>query len=195
MKKPDSPIPFGYKTSWLCVKAQDSLDALRVLGLKNPQEANWESGIQALEQGKVFVSPVISGYILVIGYEGNQIGTLPEDPRELCELGKLFPQVQYYASHRVAEYAAWAKFEEGELIRAYAWCGDQGEVLINEGIVTPQEEQIGMGNPLADPLGTDDWDAFDVPDEESVVELAALWGVDPLFRGEYPKSTGFVCDR
>lgn len=192
---PDSPIPFGYKTSWLCVRAQDPQEVAGILGLKNPQIANWESGYKALGQGKVFVSPAISGYVLVIGYERNDIGDLLEEPLELARLGKLFPQVQYYASHRVVDYATWAKLEDGKMIRAYGWCGDQGEVLRNEGTVTPEEQQIGMGNPLTDPLGTEDWDAFDVPDEETVIELAALWGIDPLFRGEYPKSVGLVCDR
>lgn len=191
---PDSPIPFGYKNSWLCVKAQDPQEVIRTLGLRNPQAANWESGYKMVGQGQVFVSPVIGGFVLVIGYERKGIGT-SQTFGELSKLGQLFPQVQYYGSHRVVDYAEWAKFEEGKLIRAYGWCGDQGEVLMNEGAITPQEQQIGMGNPMTDPLGTDDWDAFDFPNEESVVELAALWGVDPLFRGEYPKSTGFVCSR
>ena len=190
----DSPLPFGYKNSWLCVKAQDPQEVIRTLGLKNPRPSNWESGYKVLREGKVFVSPVIGGFVLAIGYERKGIGTSRE-MEELARLGLLFPQVQYYGSHRVVDYAEWVKFEEGKLIRAYGWCGDQGEVLRNEGTVTPEEQQIGMGNPLTDPLGTEDWDAFDVPDEETVIELAALWGVDPLFRGEYPKSTGFVCDR
>lgn len=191
---PDSPIPFGYKNSWLCVEAQDPQEVIRTLGLRNPQAANWESGYKMVGQGQVFVSPVIGGFVLVIGYERKGIGT-SQAFGELSKLGQLFPQVQYYGSHRVVDYAEWAKFEKGKLIRAYGWCGDQGDVLVNEGMITPQERQIGMGNPMTDPLGTDDWDAFDLPNEESVVELAALWGVDPLFRGEYPKSTGFVCSR
>lgn len=191
---PDNPIPFGYKTEWLCVKAQKPEEVIKVLGLTNPQPANWESGYRAVAEGKVFVSPVIDGYILVRGY-GENGNPLPEQIQELSKLGKSFSQVQYYASHRVVDYAVWAKIEDGEVVRAYGWCGCDGEVLINEGKVTPQEEQIGMGNPLTDPLGEEDWDAFDTPDEESVIELAALWGIDPLFRGEYPKSAGFVCHK
>ncbi len=188
---PDNPIPFGYKTEWLCVKAQDSEEVIKVLGLKNPQPANWESGYMAVDQGKMFVSPAIDGYVLVRGYGGN--GDLRI--QELSKLGESFSQVQYFISYRVVGYAAWAKIEEGDIIRAYVWCGGEEEMLVNEGKVTPQEEQIGMGNPLTDPLGEEDWDAFDMADEDSVIELAALWGIDPLFRGDYPKSVGFVCDR
>ena len=33
---PDMPVPFGYKTSWLCVKSDSPEDVMGALGLKNP---------------------------------------------------------------------------------------------------------------------------------------------------------------
>lgn len=194
MPKADEPIPFGYKTSWLCVEARDPEEVAKALGLRNPRPANWKGSLKALDQGKVFITPEMRGYVLVREYDRDDgIEVLLEKLKELTKPGGSFRQVQCYASHRVVDYAFWAKVEDGKVVRAYGWCGEEGRVLINEGAVTPQEEQIGMGNPLIE--GEEDWSAFDTPDEKSVIELAALWGIDPRFPGEYPKSVGLVCDR
>ena len=73
---PDAPRPFGYKTGWLAVRTTDSAAVRRALGLKDPVIANWESGLElAGASGKVFVTPVLDGFVLVIGVTDLLSGT------------------------------------------------------------------------------------------------------------------------
>lgn len=40
--EPDFPVPFGYKCSWLCVKANSPEEVIEKLGLKNPHPFLYE---------------------------------------------------------------------------------------------------------------------------------------------------------
>lgn len=187
--EPDFPVPFGYKCNWLCVKADSSEEVIDKLGLKNPQPANWDRGIEMAYNGYDFVSPVLDGYVLVVGW-GTDVLTLAPDLLE--DSAKKFPELQYFATHRVVDYHAWVKFVNGEMVRGYGWCGCDGELILNKGELTPEETELGFTNLLPD---TDaDWEKYDCPDEDYVLEIAAAWGVDPSFRKEhYEKSMGFIC--
>lgn len=184
---PDVPIPFGFKISWLCVKADSSESVIEKLGFKNAVVSSWEHGFANLNTG-CFVSPVLDGYVLVIGW-GTDIIT--EAPARLDEVGGMFPEVQYFASHRVVDYAVWVRYVGGVKVRAYGWVGDSGEVLINVGEPTAEEVKLGFVNFLPDSGA--DWDKYDTPDEETVVDIAAAWGIDTLKLEKYPESTGFYC--
>ncbi len=184
---PDTPMPFGYKTSWLCVKADSPEAVIKKLGLKDPMVSGWRFGFEHSNNG-LFVSPVLDGWVLVIGW-GDDIIT--EDPSRLDEVGAMFPVVQYFSSHRVVDYAAWVRYQDGVKIRAYGWCGDMGEVLVNEGDPTDEETELGFVNFLPDSEA--DWDKYDTPDEDTVVMIAAAWGIDTLKLDKYPASTGFYC--
>lgn len=48
---PDSPIPFGYKTGWLCVQSGDSLAVIEALGLRDAAPCNWANGLGLAEGG------------------------------------------------------------------------------------------------------------------------------------------------
>ena len=184
---PDMPVPFGYKTSWLCVKSDSPEDVMGALGLKNPVPSNWENG---LESG-VFVSPVLDGYVLVINY-GDDIIT--EDIEGLNDIGQRFTEVQYFSSHRVVEYAAWVKYVNGKMIRGYCWCGDMGEILLNEGEITAEEKALGLDGLIQST--DDDWETAEFADEEHVLQMAAAWGIDTSFSGkQYPESAGWRCTK
>lgn len=184
---PDFPVPFGYKTSWLCVKSDSPEDVMGALGLKNPVPSGWEKGIMA----GVFVSPVLDGYVLVINY-GDDIIT--EDIEKLNGIARRFPEVQYFSSHRVVEYAAWVKYVNGRMIRGYCWCGDMGEILLNEGEITAEEKALSLDRLMQ---STDeDWETAEFADEEHVLQMAAAWGIDTSFSDkQYPKSTGWICGK
>ena len=185
---PDKPVPFGYKCSWLCVKADSPEEVIEKIGLKNPRVSNWNDGVYG-ERG-AFVSPVLDGYVLVVNW-GDDI--LDTNPARLDELAKRFSELQFFSTHRVAEYHAWVRYIDGEMLRGYVYCGDIGEVLLNTGEVTPEEEELGLDNLLPDSGA--DWDSYDFPDEENVLEIAAAWGIDTTFtRKTYPESTGFICN-
>lgn len=186
---PDSPVPFGYKNSWLCIKASSPEEVIEKVGLKNPRVSNWNDGVYGNHSG-VFVSPVLDGYVLVVGWEGDIIDM---NPARLDELAGKFPELQYFSTHRVSDYHVWVKYVGGEMIRGYGYCGGEGEVLLNKGEVTSEETELGLDNLLSD--NDADWDDYEFPDEENVLDVAAAWGIDTLFHKKtYPESTGFICD-
>ena len=188
MVVPDKPVPFGYKCSWLCVKANSPEEVIEKIGLKNPRVCTWKDGVYG-ERG-TFVSPVLDGYVLVVNW-GDDI--LDTDSARLDAPAKKFPELQFFATHRVSEYHAWVRYIDGEMVRGYCYCGDIGEVLLNKGEITPEEEELGLDNLLPDSGA--DWDDYNFPDEENVLEIAAAWGIDTTFnRKTYPESTGFLCD-
>ena len=185
---PDTPIPFGFKTSWLCVKGFTPEEVIEMLGLKNAVVSSWKYAFANINSG-CFVSPMLDNkFVLVVGW-GTDI--LTENPARLDEVGKLFHEVQYFASHRVVEYAAWAKYKNGRKIRAYGWVGDSGEVLTNFGEPTPEEQALGFVNFLPD--NDHDFHRYENPDEDTVVQIAAAWGINPLELDKYPESTVFFC--
>lgn len=186
---PDKPVPFGYKNSWLCIKAGSPEEVIEKMGLKNPRVSSWNDGIYG-KYGGVFVSPVLDGYVLVVGWEGDILDT---DPARLDELAKKFPELQFFSTHRVSDYYVWVKYVGGEMLRGYGYCGGEGEVFLNKGDLTAEETELGLTNLIPD---TDaDWDSYELADEQNVLDVAAAWGIDTLFhRKTYPESTGFLCD-
>ena len=63
---PDTPVSFGYKCQWLAVKTDNQEEVVKVLGLVNPRKSNWEDGIKMAYSGKIFVTPQIDSWILVV---------------------------------------------------------------------------------------------------------------------------------
>ena len=185
--QPDLPRPFGYKTGWLAVKCADPQQLIAALDGLNVKLANWESGLDAAgENGRVFISPRLDGYVLAVGL------LQPDNDRSLLDcLGREFEEVQYFASHRVPDYYAWTKYEQGRLVRDYCWCGEQGSVLRDVGALTGQEIALGFGR---FPLRGRESACEAYPGEEDVLNLAAAWGVDPRFEhAAYGPSTGWLC--
>ena len=91
---PDTPIPFGYKTGWLCIRCDDPDRAMDVLHGTNRRVCNWSVGLaKAGENGTVFVSPVLDGYVLVVGI-------LEPQPEQLECWAAEFPELQYFGTHR-----------------------------------------------------------------------------------------------
>lgn len=183
---PDSPIPFGYKTGWLCVQSKDPLAVIETLGLRDAAPCNWKCGLELAEGGKdLFVSPSLDSWVLVVGWMETNLDSL-------STLAEKFPALAYFASHRVVDYAAWAKFQGGRLLRAYAYAGDEDTVLWDEGPLTPEELSLGAARfPRRGEAVS--WDEAQFPDEETVLALAAAWGVDTGFSGkEYPPALGWL---
>ena len=186
---PDSPYPFGYKTAWYAVRDRSREDVIEKLGLSVSCESNWEFGIGHIyESDDLFVSPETDGFYLVVGLSG----LLKNDELETVRRhAALFEELQYFKSHRVIDAYTWARFLKGEVYRAYAFLGESGEVCWDEGSLTEEEAALGFGR-FPNP---ENWEsAEDFPDEESVMEIAKAWGVDPTFsEGEYAKATGYLC--
>ncbi len=189
---PDMPQPFGFKTSWLCIKSNSPEEVISKLRLMNAVPANWENGLGGAENGSFFVSPAVHGWVIVVGFPTFGWSEEEYELPALLDIAQHFSEVQAFASHRVVDLCAWAKFRDGKTVRAYYWLGEAGEVLVNEGECTPEEQQLGFDNFVSS--ADDDWEEKELPDEMSVCEIAAAWGVDPMFsEGEYEAGTGYLC--
>jgi hypothetical protein len=153
---PDMPEEFGFKISWFAVKASDPASVLEALEFGGATPANWASGLAAAygrsqdSEAWVFASPPISGWVLVVGsslpYPSNE--THHDFGRRFDELfSRLmnrFEDVQYFGSHRVVDFAAWARAMNGKPLRIFAWSGSDGAVLANIGEQTPEEAKLGF---------------------------------------------------
>lgn len=186
-EEPDVPQPFGYKSGWLCVRSNDPVQVMSRLGCKHQERATWKLGLEkAGREQMVFVSPCLDGFILVIGLLG-----LEKEQLDCFASG--FEELQYFGSHRVVDYCGWARYQAGHLVRGYAYLGERGEVLWDEGPLTAEEVALGAEEfPRA---GKEiDWEYAGFPTEETVLDLAAAWGVNVRFtRRQYLPAYGFLC--
>lgn len=183
-KQADTPLPFGYKTGWLAIKGGTPEQVIDTLQLKNKIAANWQSGMKLAGEGQTFVSPLIDGYVLMIG-------PMELELEQLEEMAKNFEELQYFVSHRVVELHSWTLFRAGKLVRHYYYIGESGEVE-SIGELTEEEKELGFDSLIMSE--DDDWDEVEFPDEESVLEIAAAWGVDTSMQNhQEEKSVGYVC--
>lgn len=189
-REPDTPIPFGWKMSWLVIKADSPESVMDKLRCTDRRVCNWRSAFDVMFKfGRVFVTPCFDGYVLVLNYDepANDVNM-----SRLQELAVRFEEVQYFSSHRVVDLCCWVKFIGGKIVRSYFYVGDSNEVYWNEGELTAEEKELGLtALPYAD---MEDWDDITFPDEEHVVQIAGKWGVDPsMDKYQSSKSTGYLC--
>lgn len=190
---PDHPYPFGYKNSWLAIKSDSPQDVIDKLNLKVIGESNWQTGINTADRERwLFVSPSLDGFVLVVGLLGLQMD-------ELKNMSGCFDELQYFETHRTVEHHLWIKFANDKLVRAYIF--SELQVLIDEGELTLEEKKLGFEkfptsrHQVVD-WKDDEWDNDKLPSENDVLDIAAAWGIDPLFRkNKYPPSTGFLCQK
>jgi hypothetical protein len=151
---PDKPQPFGFKVIWFALKTSDPTAVLDALELKAATPANWESGLPVVyEAGPwIFVSPPVEGWILAVGkslpYPTKQ--SHDDSGRQFdamfARLMARFDDVQFYGSHRVIDFVAWARALDGKPVRIFSWIGSEGAVLENIGQQTPEEAKLGLAN-------------------------------------------------
>jgi hypothetical protein len=235
---PDKPRPFGFKINWFAVKASDPASVLDAFEVGEATPSNWTSGIAAAysrdaSQGDdswLFVSPPVSGWVLAVSeslpYPTNEthhdIGK--KFDALFSRLMKRFDDVQFFGSHRVVGFVAWARALNGKPIRVFSYAD---EIMANVGEQTAEEAKLGFAN-LG---GLSPSDALDemfriadeqnaeqealvasglsrreararvlqnrrdaIPDETDVVDLAALWSVDPsrLSEQDHPVGLGLA---
>ena len=180
----DDPVLFGYKMWWLAFRCENPDMVVARLGLKKTKKCSWKTGIEAAYNGEVFVTPSINGWILAAGM------AMPDDPtkfRTIIEsLSKGFPDVQFFVTHRVVEYHAWARVLDGKLVRHYAFVGDQGKTVCDFGELTREEKALGLV-----------FNDMKSPNEQDVMKLAGAWSLDPslLDQMNLGKSTGLLGSR
>lgn len=193
--RPDLPVPFGYKCQWMAVRSTDSEAITKRLNLTDKRRANWKTGIRAAYQDLIFISPPMNGWTLIIG---SSLPDLSEDQNSsnsitshVVSLSQVFGEAQYFGNHRIVGYYAWMKATDGEVTRAFAYLGERGEILVNEGASTKNEQELQLVYRETDSEANEDETRF--PDVEDVLAIAKAWGVDPMMEGEsYSPGTGYV---
>lgn len=165
---------------WLAIKNRNLLAVQSALALHNPKPCSWVEGLSGECEQKLFVSPPISGWILVIG------SALP-DPAEdvdacfrfMLELSRKLGTVQFFSANCMLNHHAWAQAEGGHIVRGYAWAG---RTVWTQGVMTPAECDLGMRCfDYADPSDVPQFGASDAGcnNSDKVHLLAARWSVDP----------------
>ena len=184
----DTPVNFGYKCMWIAVKTNNKERIAQVLGLKNRQPSNWQTGIAGAYNDRVFISPQVSEWTLAVGFGLSNVdggGHLVEEEnyKEIInKLSKEFGEAQFFASHRVVEYHVWAKSINGKTIRYYSYVGEKGENILVEGEPTDVEKQYNFINTFSKEAKDKNYFArtdLTIPDEDVVMKIAAAWSVDP----------------
>jgi hypothetical protein len=183
---------FEQPCRWLAIKGEHLSAVQAALNLNHVTSCSWEEGLVEAQEDKLFISPPISGWILVMG------SGLP-DPGEdvdrcfhfLTNLSRKLGEVQFFNANRVLNYHAWVLMEKGHVYRAYAWA--DGTVW-NQGPMTPAEREL-------------DVQCFDYGVElvftqrealaanvEKVNQVAARWSIDPsaIPDASYKASNGLV---
>jgi hypothetical protein len=231
---PDKPKGFGFKVLWFAVKASNPASVLDALEFGETTPANWASGLATVYGDQwVFASHPVSGWILVVGLSLPYPTVETHDDSGMrfdvlfSRLMHRFDDVQFFGSHRVSDFVAWARAVRGKPMRIFAWSGSIGEVLANVGEQTLEEAKLGIinltGLSPSDAVDRifkiageqqDEADALvasglsrrealarvrqngrgDFPSETDVVELAALWSIDPtrLEEQDHPVGLGLA---
>jgi hypothetical protein len=142
---PERRLPcsiFSLPSRWLAIKSGNPYVVQAALGLHRPTPCSWEEGLSVTNEKKLFVSPPINGWVLVMGAH------LP-DPSEdvdqcfqfLIGLSRKLGHVQYFSTNRVVNHHAWVQVHQGVVHRAYAWIG---RTVWNQGRKTAAEGTLGM---------------------------------------------------
>jgi hypothetical protein len=161
-------VGFGGKQAWLAVRDGDPATVLGALGLRDLGEVPWREGIDVahLTDDRVAVTPPLP-WVLAVGRWFLQT---PVDVTVLS--AKLHTEVQFFATHRVTELHRWARAVDGELIRAFGYVGQTGEVTSWYGDPDPAERAAGLPETLDD-------EATVLVSEHDVLQVAGAWSVDP----------------
>ncbi|MET0423227.1 MAG: hypothetical protein ABW046_05105 [Actinoplanes sp.] len=172
----DLMVGFGGKQAWLAVRDGDPLAVLAALGLRDLGPVPWRDGtdLAYLTDDRVAVTPPLPGardttWVLATGRRL----ILPDHPVDVIGLSaELGTEVQFFATHRVTELHRWQRAANGELIRAFGYVGQTGDVTSWHGDPDPAERAAGL------PAELDD-ESTVLVGERDVLAVADAWSIDP----------------
>jgi hypothetical protein len=164
---------------WLAIRSARPQMVQEALRLHKATPVTWEEGLSATHEHKLFISPPISGWVLVLGSHLPELDDVDRCYRFLLQLSRKLGHVQFFSINRALNHHAWVQAEQGTILRGYAWAG---RTVWNQGIKTPAEIELGMScfsyvdEPHRPIFGQVDPFAANT---EKVARLAARWSVDP----------------
>jgi hypothetical protein len=182
------PCPFGYKTAWVAIRADNPKIVATALELQNVKPTNCVYGVwHAVEtdEYQVFVTAPVKGWVLAVGvpflFEADD-----HQETRIVPLSKQFGEAQFFASIRTSDAYLWARATKGEVVRLF-YEGDG--TRRTQGHETTEEEELGFrffdsSSPESTQPGY--WQRKDLTfvDETSVLKVADKWSVDPTKLGE-----------
>jgi hypothetical protein len=184
----DGPVSFGSDLAWVALESTDPLAVATALGLQRRHPVTWKEGAAAACKSGVFVTPPVGDWTLAVGrclFPPEQVGAFAKPLLE--ELSRRFQDAQYFCTHRESELHVWARARKGLFLRGYGWLGQRSSVIWNEGPQTKQEFDLGFrftDGPTT-PAVVNRADDPTTADENCVLQLAALWSVDPSSLDDY----------
>ena len=167
-------IGFGGKQAWLAVLGRSTAAVLEALGLRDLGTVGWRDGMDVahLTDNRVAITPPLCGardtrWVLAVGRR------FLASPVDLVALSaRLSTEVQFFATHRVTELHRWQRAVRGELIRAFGYVGQTGEVTSWHGEPDAAERATGLPGKL-------DPEATVLVSEHDVLRVADAWSIDP----------------
>ena len=173
---------FGLKRpmSWLAIKNRNLLSVQSALALHNPKPCSWVEGMSGDSDRKLFISPPVSGWILVIGSALPDAGDDVDSCfRFLMNLSRKLGHVQFFSANSILNHHAWVHADTGHVLRAYVWAG---RTLWDQGKPTPAETELAMkcyGYTDGPELSTYGSAEPGSTNADKVHLLAARWSLDP----------------
>ena len=169
-------VGFGGKQAWLAVLGADPGPVLAALGLRDLGEVRWRDGIDLahLSDDRVAVTPPLAGardtrWVLATG----RYLLRPDTTVDVVGLSaRLHTEVQFFATHRVTELHRWQRAVDGDLVRAFGYVGQTGEVTSWHGDPDPAERDAGLPAAL-------DEETTVLVSESDVLKVANAWSIDP----------------
>ena len=182
---------FDSPCRWLAIRTTDPRAVQKALNLTKPALRTWAEGMAEARDRRLFITPPIGDWVLVIG------SGLPDpgDDVDACfhlltGLSRKLGLVQFFSLNRALGHHAWARLDGGEVLRAYAWVG---HVAWNQGAASPAE--LGLNLTCYDYSEAPEQNWGDPQDPffqnlERLPMLAARWSVDPASLNESHFATG-----
>jgi hypothetical protein len=187
-----APFLFDRPARWMAVRCANIQKVQSALGLHNPTVCPLSEGFSRLQDKKLFISPPIKGWILVVG---NSLPDVADDVdklfRFLMKIAGDLGSIQYFSANRVLNHHAWVRIENNRVYRAYAWTG---EAVWNQGERTAAERDLEMkcyaygDAPLPFPFTARD---SHVANTDKVLQLAARWSLDPMAVNSQARKAAF----
>ena len=182
---------------WLAIRSGNIAAVQETLGLSNPRRCSWQKGFSIAGVERLFISPPVNGWILVVG----PALPAPEEDVDFCfhflsHISQRLGHVQFFSLNHALNHHCWVRAHTGRIERAYAWCG---ETLWNQGKMTPEESVLGMAcHPYGRSLEEIEFQEMHrlTTNTENISRLAARWSLNPaaLKPEVFAASTGITGD-
>jgi len=185
------PEFFDSPCRWIAIRTTEPRAVQKALRLANPTICTWAEGMAEARDRRLFITPPIGEWVLVVGPGLPDPGDdVDECYHLLVGLSRKLGLVQFFSLNRALGHHAWARLDSGEVLRAYAWAG---HVAWNQGPPSPAELGLGMCcYEYFEPVEKAWGETHDpvLQNLERLPMLAARWSVDPAALDERHFATG-----